>query len=72
MLVEGHPLCDPGSDLCHGVVAPEPQLLLLQTPPEALNKDVVHPAPLAVHADAGSTRLHGFDLFFAGELATLR
>jgi len=58
MVVEVHPLPDPGSDLRQRAVAPETQLLVFQTPPEPLDKNVVNPAPLAVHAGASSAGLH--------------
>ena len=46
----------PRPDLAMGIVAgrklPQIDALVLQRPPQPLDKDIVHPATLAVHRDA--------------------
>jgi hypothetical protein len=49
----------------------EVDLVVLDGPPEALDKDIVAPAAFTVHADANALRLEHPREFGAGELAAL-
>ena len=52
MVVVVHPTRDLTAEFSNGRVAVEPDLFILQTAPQALDEDVVHPAPFAIHADS--------------------
>ena len=71
MVVVVHPVADVGPEFAHRVVAPQPDLLILQTSPQTLDEDVVHPAPLAIHADRDPVCLERGDPIVAGELTAL-
>ena len=50
-VVEGQISADPGAGLRDTRVNPQVDLLVFDSPPEALDKDVVAPGTLAIHAD---------------------
>lgn len=51
MVVEAEPVADAGSRLRHAPVVVQIDLFVFQRAPQPLNKDVVHVAPAAIHAD---------------------
>ena len=57
--------------IARGLVGLEVDLLVFDRLPEALDQDVIAPAPLAVHADCDLVRLQELDEFRARELAAL-
>ena len=71
MVVELHPVGDEPTQLSDGVVAPKPQLFIFDASPQAFDKDVVHPAAFAIHADLNSVFLEFSCPFAATELAAL-
>ena len=70
VIIEFHPVVDVGPEFAYRVVAPEPDLLILQAPPETLDKHVVHPTPLAIHTDLNVVFLERRDPVPACELAS--
>lgn len=60
-----------GFHITDAVIGLEIHFLVLDCLPQALDKDVVLPGPLAVHADPDTVRLEHPGEFAAGELATL-
>ena len=53
------------------VVGLQIHLLVFHTASQMLNKHIVQPPPLAIHADLNLLGLSHTDEFLAGELATL-
>jgi len=58
-------------DLSDTVVSLEINLLVFQAAPEALNKNIIHPASLTVHADFDTAVLQHVRKIFAGKLTAL-
>lgn len=52
-------------------VGPEVDLLVLHAAPEAFDKDIIDPAPLAVHADSNVVLLEHTGKILARELTAL-
>ena len=55
----------------HGPICMEIDLLVLDSPPESLHKDIVTPTPFAIHADTDPIRLKEAGKISAGKLAAL-
>jgi hypothetical protein len=68
MVVELHPVGYQLGDFSHGLIAPKPQFLVFDASPEALDKQVVHPAALPVHADFNTVSFDRFYPFRTREL----
>ncbi len=71
MVVVVHPTRDLTAEFSNGRVAVEPDLFILQTAPQALDEDVVHPAPFAIHADSYVVGFEFSNLIRPSELAAL-
>src|SRR5262249_9579273 len=70
-VVEVEPSADAGPGLGHRRIGIEVDLLVFEAAPQPLDKDVVHAAALAVHADRDRMVLQRAGEILAGELAPL-
>ena len=71
VVVELNPIGGEGSEFGYGLIAPQSELLIFQTPPKPLDEDVVHPATTPIHADLNALTMKFADPLLAGELAPL-
>lgn len=71
LVVERDPFRDAGLGLASGFERMQIDALVLQTPPQPLDHDVVHPSALAVHRDPYVGPLEDLGELEAGELAPL-
>ena len=72
LIVEGQPSANAGLGLGNTRIGVEVDFLVFEAPPQSLDEDVVHAAPLAVHADGDLVALQGAGEVVAGELASPR
>lgn len=70
-VIEVHPPLNASAGLGHGVVGVKIGFLIFETAPQALNEDVIHLAPLSIHADLYAMLLECSGEYFAGELTAL-
>src|SRR5262252_161172 len=70
-VVEVQPAANAGLGFGHCRIGIEVDLLVFETAPQPLDKDVVHAAALAVHADRDAMPLQGAGKIVTGELAAL-
>ena len=70
-VVEGQIQANPGPGLGHAGIGPQVDLLVFDGPPKALDKDIVPPSALAIHADFNLAGGQNLDEFGRGELAAL-
>ena len=70
-IVAFKPRIQPGAQLRQRAVIAQVDFRVLEAAPEPLDEDVVHPAPLAVHAHGDAELLQAPGLFLARELAAL-
>src|SRR5262249_14485098 len=71
VVVEAQPSANPGLGLGHGRVGMEVDLLVFEATPQSFDKDVVHAAAPAVHADRDFLPLQDVGEVVAGELTAL-
>ena len=71
VVVEGKPPADAPARLDHRAIGFDEHLLIFQTAPQPLDKDVVQKPPFAVHADPDARRLEFIQERRTGELHTL-
>src|SRR5260370_18763546 len=71
LIVEAEPGADAGFGLGDRRIGVEIDFLVFQAAPQPLDEDVVHAAPLAVHADRDIMGLQSAGEAVAGELAAL-
>ena len=71
MVVESEPAPDAGLRLRPGFPSVQIDAFILEGPPQALDKDVVHATALAVHRDLGAEPLQPVGPGEGGELAAL-
>src|SRR5467141_3273256 len=72
IIVEADPGANAGFRLGHRRIGMEVDLFVFEAAPQSLDEDVVHAAPLAVHADGDIMGLQSAGEAVAGELATPR
>ena len=72
IIVEADPGAKAGFRLGHRRIGMEVDLFVFEAAPQSLDEDVVHAAPLAVHADGDIMGLQSAGEAVAGELATPR
>jgi hypothetical protein len=70
LVVEAQPSSDPNLRLGDAGVSVQVDLLVFQAAPQSLDKDVVHAAAFAIHADRDPAALEHAGEVVAGELAT--
>lgn len=70
-VVEAHVSADPGPGFGHAGIGPQVDFLVFDGPPETLDKNVVLPGTLAVHADLDLSGGQHLDELGRCELATL-
>ena len=70
LIVEVH-IAPPLLDVKDGLVGMEIDLLIFETPPQPLDKDIVPPPPGSIHADLNAMSLQKLGEFLAGELTAL-
>ena len=71
VIVEAEPSANAGLGLGDRRIGIEVDFLVFEAPPQSLDEDVVHAAPLAIHADRYLVALQGAGEVVAGELAAL-
>src|SRR6516165_4917926 len=71
LVVENEPAANASPGLAYRRIGVEVDLLVFEAAPQPLDKDVVHAATLAVHADHDLMGLQNAGEVLAGELATL-
>ena len=71
LIIEAEPGTNPGLGHGNARIGVEVDFLVFEAAPQPLDKDVVHAAPLAVHADGDLVALQGVSEVVAGELAAL-
>ena len=71
LIVEVHPIPDALRCLDDSIIGFQVDLFIFQAAPEALNKHIVHPAALAIHADLNPMGLEHICEALTGKLATL-
>ena len=71
LVIEVHPIANTLLCLSSVVVSFEIDLLVFQAAPEALNKHIVHPASLAVHADFNAMIFDDIGKALTGKLTAL-
>src|ERR1700719_5006767 len=71
VIVEAEPGANAGLGLGDRRIGIEVDFLVFEAPPQSLDEDVVHAAPLAIHADRYLVALQGAGEVVAGELAAL-
>src|SRR5215467_12486331 len=71
LIVETEPGADAGPGLGDGCIGIEVDFFVFEAAPQPLDKDVVHAAALAVHADHDAMPLQGAGKVVTGELAPL-
>ena len=71
LIVEHQPIADVLLGLSDTVVGLEVNLLVFQAAPVALNKNIIHPTALAVHADFDAVILQRAREIFTGKLTAL-
>ena len=71
LVVEVHPIANALLCLVDTVVGFEIDFLIFQTAPETLDKDIVHPTTLAVHADLNVMVLEHIGEALTGKLTAL-
>jgi hypothetical protein len=70
-IVEADPGANAGLRLGHRRIGTEVDLFVFEAAPQSLDEDVVHAAPLAVHADGDAMGLQGAGEVVVGERAAL-
>ena len=71
LIVEHQPVADALFGLGRTIIGFEIDLLMFQSAPEALDKHIVHPASLAIHADLDVMVFEYIREILAGKLTTL-
>ena len=71
LVKELHPASNPFICSSDAVVGLQIDFLIFQAPPQALHKNIVHPAPFAIHTDAGLVLLQNIGKAVTGKLTTL-
>ena len=71
MVVEPGPLLYACPGLRHRFVGLEIDLLVLQTAPQPLDEDIIHPTSFPIHADADAGRFQCTGKLLTGELRAL-
>ena len=71
LIVEHQPIADTLLGLSDTVVGLEIYLLVFQAAPEALNKNIIHPASLTVHTDFDAVVFQHVREIFTGKLTAL-
>ena len=71
LIVEHQPVADALFGLGHTIIGFEIDLLMFQAEPVALDKHIVHPAPLPIHADLDVMVFEYIREILAGKLTTL-
>ena len=71
LIVEAEPIADAGLGLGDCRISVEVDFLVFEAAPQPFDKDVVHAAALAVHADHDLMGLQNAGEVLAGELAAL-
>src|SRR5260370_24999870 len=69
VIVEAEPGANASPGLGNADIGVEVDFLVFEASPQSLDKDVVHAAPLAIHADGDLVALQGAGEVVAGELA---
>src|ERR1700693_956221 len=72
VIVEAKPGANAGLGLGDRHIVMEVYVLVFEAPPQSLDEDVVHAAPLAIHADRYLVALQGAGEVVAGEPAAPR
>src|SRR5439155_26882037 len=70
-VVKVQPGANTGLGFGHSRISVEVELFVFETAPQPLDKDVVHAAAFAVHADRDALPLQGTGKIVTGELAAL-
>src|SRR5215218_5727074 len=70
-IVKGQISANRGTRLGHAVISFQINLLVFDAAPETLDKDVVAPGPLAIHADGDAVLAQDAGEVVTGELASL-
>src|SRR6516165_10516699 len=71
LVVEAQPSADPGLRFGDAGIGMQVDLLVFQAAPQPLDEDVVHAAPLAIHADRDTAMLEHSSELSASKLAAL-
>src|ERR1700736_5756815 len=71
LVIKAEPGADAGLGLGDADIGVEVDLLVFEAAPQPLDKDIVHAAALAIHADRDRVALQGTGEVVAGELAAL-
>jgi hypothetical protein len=71
LIIEHQPIVDTLLGLSDTIVGLEINLFVFQSSPEALNKDIIQPSALAVHADFDAVIFQYIGKIFTGKLSAL-
>ena len=71
LIREGHVAGHPVMGVSDSLIGMEIDVLIFETPPQPLDKDIVPPPPGSIHADLNSMSLQKPSEFLAGELTAV-